>query len=334
MTTPPVDYYPSATAPQYPDRSPWLIAFGVLQLLIALGTLGLIALMFLGMLVSSRVPNQPAMSLRILLQAVGVYGFACVFFVVMGIGSIQARRWARALMLACSWLWLIGGALGTLMYAFILPKALNRAGSMPHGVLVAFIIGMMLFMSFIFVVLPLAMLLFYRLPSVKATCERRDTVPRWTDRLPIPVLVLFVILAAGAPSFLVMAFTMPMVAAFGRFVTGWPGTLACVLLAGLWTYMAWGTYRLRLSSWWTTIITFGVISVSSGITFVKDDVTRIYAQMGIPPAQSALSAQLMRSPVYIGLIMAACAAFIIFMIFLRKYFVANQTTGNTQLGNA
>jgi MFS family permease len=323
MTTPPVDYYPPATSPQYPDRRPWLIAFGVLQLLIALAALGMIGLMFLSMLLANRVPNQPAMPWRILLQAVVTYGIACVFFVVMGIGSIQARRWARSLMLAISWLWLIGGALGTLIYAFVLPKTLSHAGQMPHAVVIAVVVVMLLFFSLILVALPLAMLIFYRLPSVKATCDRRDPVTRWTDCIPIPVLVLFVMLATGTASYFVMAFTMPMVAVFGKFVMGWAARFLCLLLCAWWAYLAWGTYRLRLSSWWATILSLSIISLSSAITFMKGDATKMYASMGMPSAQSALSAQLLRSPVFVLLMVGSCLVFIAFLLFLRKYFVGS-----------
>jgi len=38
------------------------------------------------------------------------YALLAVLFVWLGIGSIMARRWARALVLVSSWFWLVGAS--------------------------------------------------------------------------------------------------------------------------------------------------------------------------------------------------------------------------------
>ena len=54
-----------------------------------------------------------------------------------------------------------------------------------------------LMMGFVFVLLPIAWVLFYRSRHVQATCEARDPVARWTDACPLPVLALRVCLKKG-----------------------------------------------------------------------------------------------------------------------------------------
>lgn len=328
MTTLPVQTYSTATTPPYPDRSGWLTAFGIFQLVIAFAILGMIGLMFLGLLISSKAANQTVTPWRVMMQAVAVYGLAAVFFVVMGVGTIQAKRWARSLMLAVSWIWLVSGAIGTLMYAFMLPRIMKHSGGpdVPEGVTIVITVVMICFMFVIFIVLPLVMLLFYRAPSVKATCERRDPVARWTDRLPLPVLALFIMLVAGAVSFFMLALTMPYIALFGRFVTGWAGTLACLALAGWWAYLSWGTYRLRIGAWWATIISITLLSVSSAYTFLRGDAAKLYSQMGFPEPQSAQSAAMLQNPVFVGLMGLGMLAFIVFLAYLRKYYPSETAT--------
>jgi hypothetical protein len=320
VTTPPVDGF--SNVPQYPDRSGWLTAFGTLQLVIACAIIGFMGLLGLSLLVAPKAPNGPAMPWRMMMQMVTFYSGACVFFVVMGIGSIQARRWARSLMLAVSWLWFVVGAAGVLVYAFMLPRIFKQTPGpqLPESVLLIITALILTFMIFVFVVLPFVMLMFYRAPSVKATCERRDLVPRWTDHLPLPMLMLFVMLATGTVSFFIMAFTMPYLALFGRFITGWIGTVACLVLAGWWAYLSWGTYRLRISSWWGTLISMTVFSLSASFTFLRGDATRMYTEMGIPAGQSAVSAAMLRSPVFLGIMMTGFVAYIVFLLFLRKYY--------------
>jgi MFS family permease len=326
MSTPPFERYPAA--PQYPDRSGWLTAFGIFQIVIACVIVGFIGILLLSLLISSKVPNQPATPWRIMMQVVVGYAGACVFFVVMGIGSIQARRWARSLMLAVSWLWFLGGAVGTLMYAFMLPRMFKQTPGtqLPENVVLIMTVVMLIFMFAIFIVLPFVMLMFYRAPSVKATCERRDPMPRWTDCLPLPMLVLFVMLATGTVSFFLMAFTMPYVAFFGRFITGWIGTVACIVLSGWWAYLSWGAYRLRISAWWATLISMIVVSLSGSFTFLRGDAAKMYTEMGMPAAQSAMSAAMLRSPVFVGMMMSGIIAFIVFLMFLRKYYAPAPNT--------
>src|SRR5262245_4030185 len=105
----------------YKDRRGWLIAFGIVEILIACFFLLVACLMAL---VIPNMPQQPAAPAPpgwIFLFAAGFYGTLAAVFAAAGIGSIQARNWARILMIVLSSLWLAFGVLGTLGFALVLP---------------------------------------------------------------------------------------------------------------------------------------------------------------------------------------------------------------------
>ena len=71
------------------------------------------------------------------------------------------------------------------------------------------------FMGGVMLVLPAGFLLFYQRASVCATCQRRDGQVRWTDRCPLPVLAVSVLMAFSALCMLSMAVGWPVFPVFG-----------------------------------------------------------------------------------------------------------------------
>ena len=89
--------------PQPPavDRHTRLIALGVVQLCFgALGALLTLLILFGMVTMLAMDPASAAaagMSPRLTLMGMAVYGAMAAWFLTMGVGSILARRWARAL---------------------------------------------------------------------------------------------------------------------------------------------------------------------------------------------------------------------------------------------
>jgi hypothetical protein len=90
------------TAPTYKDRSTGLMIFGILTLLLG-GLCGLFILLMLAGQASLARMNPAQANVAAILPAVAIYGVLAVALIWLGIGSIQARRWARALLLIFSW---------------------------------------------------------------------------------------------------------------------------------------------------------------------------------------------------------------------------------------
>jgi len=312
----------------YKDRSGGLVAFGVMTLLLGVLAGLFVPLMFIGQAMAAKVNHTPT-DFSLILPAIGIYGIMAVVLVWLGIGSIKARRWARALMLIFSWSWLVTGVIAVTVMAFVMPKILaglpaNAAPgqpAMPPEAMAAVLIGSFVVYGVMFVVLPAIWTIFYQSRHVKMTCERRDPIPRWTDACPLPVLGLCLWLWISVPMLLILPISghgvMPF---FGVFLTGLPGTVFCLVMAALWTYAGWLLYRLDSRGWWLIFIAMCVFMVSGGLTFARHDMLEMYQLMNYPKAQLD---QIQQSGLLEGnrmswLMSLSAVPFLGYLLFIRK----------------
>ncbi len=298
MNTPDSGTFPLEAAPPavpVKDRYVGLVIFGILTMLLGGLILLFILMMLFGVAAAAKTSHE-TMPLATLLPGMSLYGFLAVALVWLGIGSIMARRWARALLLIFSWCWLVVGVLTTVAMAVILPKILSEqfAGAgmkdaQGHPVVVplgAVVTGMLMFFGLVFVLLPAIWTSFYQSRYVKATCERRNPVVCWTDACPLPVLGFSLWLAFSVP----MLILMPLIGHgvfpfFGCFLQGVPGSLAWLVVAGLWAYSAWSLYHLDARGWWLILMGFIGFSLSSVVTYGRHDLMEVYQLMGYPQTQ-------------------------------------------------
>lgn len=168
---------------------------------------------------------------------------------------------------------------------FFMPKAMGNP-AISQEAMVATMVVMAMILGFFFIVVPAVWMLFYNSRHVKATCEARDPVIRWTDACPLPVLGLSLWLGLCAPMLLaslVMGHgVMPF---FGTFLTGVPGGIFCLILAAVWSYSAWALYKLKPQGWWMILIAMCMVTVSSLLTFSRHDVIDMYRLMHFPDSQ-------------------------------------------------
>ena len=291
---------PAAAARPYRDRYPGLVCFGVLEILLGLmALLGLMSVLLLVATNSTMSAATPGVSGRALLPGASVYLVAAVFFLWLGIGSILARRWARALMLIAAWIWLVGGLVGLASFAWIYPgiqsamargaaaSANGSPGAADSAPALGFVQGCVFFvLAVVYVLLPLAFLLFYRSPDVKATCEARDPIPRWTDRCPLPVLGLSLIEGFGALALLGLAAAYHTLALFGLIITGLPAFAVDLGFAILFAFTALATYRLARWAWWAAVSLLGLgIASLVATAFHPINWAELYRQMGFDAGQ-------------------------------------------------
>lgn len=329
--TPPLTAPIEPPAPAHKDRSTGLLIFGVLT--IALGCLaGLMALFMLAGQAMAAKTTQAPTSFAAILPAIAVYGVLAAALICLGIGSIQARRWARALLLIFSWSWVFIGVMTTVMLGFIMPKAMANVAAaqqsaghpgLPPAALNAVLVVMVVFCCLFMVFLPAVWICFYGSRHVKATCEARDPLPRWTDACPLPVLALCLWLLFSVPMMLLMPIACHgVLPCFGIFLSGLPGTLLCLALAALWSYCAWLIYHLKPQGWWLILIALLVFGASSLVTFARHDLLEMYQLMGYPQVQID---QLQQSGLLTGnrmswLMLFSFLPFIGYLLFIKKYF--------------
>jgi hypothetical protein len=321
-----------ATAlPAYKDRSTGLVIFGILTLLLG-GLAGLFALLMAASLLKAQPAKVPTVSG--ILMAFGIYGGLAATLICLGIGSLQARRWARALLLIFSWSWLIMGIFMTAIMPFFMgkvfaslpPNAQTGQPAMPPAAITGMVIGLTIFFFGFFVLVPAVWIFFYNSRQVKATCEARDPVPRWTDACPLPVLGFVLWTWLVVPMMLLWPLTghavMP---CFGMFVAGLPAALFCVVVAVIWGVAGWWLYRLDARGWWLILVAMGLFTVSSLLTYANHDISELYQLQGLPQAQID---QMQKMGLFTGNRMAWISVlcmlpFLGYLLFIKKYLRKN-----------
>jgi hypothetical protein len=315
-------------APAFKNRSTGLTVFGILT--IALGCLAalLVLLMLAGTAIAANNPNVPPSPLSGVLMVVLIYGGLAVALVWLGIGSIMARRWARALLLIFSWTWLVMGIVMVPIMGFVLPKifanmpAAPGQPAMPPGVITVMTIFMLLFMSVFFVVLPAIWVFFYANHHTQATVEMRDPVRRWTDACPLPVLGLSLWLLIGVPFMLFMPILgHGVIPFFGTILSGFPGSLVYLAMAALWAYCAWRLYKMDGRAWWITLIAILLYGVSTIMTYARHDMVEMYQALGY--SQSQID-QVQKTGVFAGksmvwMMLFFFAPFLGYIVYVKQY---------------
>ena len=227
----------------------------------------MVALYLLGPM--AQAPNGQAG----MIPAMVFYLPLAVAFIWLGIGLARARRWAWTLTVLLSWMWLIVGVVGFVLFVFFLGPmtwaSIAQQGKIPPEAMMAVQIMIGVVLACIYILLPGIFLIVCHHESVRATCQRRDPKIRWTDRCPMPVLALSVIMALSVVSMSSVAaygFVMPL---FGVFISGAAGAVVILLLTLMLAYLAWGTYRLQMVAWWGTLLVCIAGTLNMVITFSR-----------------------------------------------------------------
>lgn len=304
----------------FKDRKGGLIFFGIVEIL-----MGLVCLLMMGfmLLAASVATDAAAMPMKSLIGALFMYGLMAAFFITMGIGSILARRWARAIMLIASALGIVMGILVFIMMFALLPLLFSEAAmggaQIQPGVATAVQAILMVFVFVFFVLVPGGMFLFYRSPNVKATCEVRDPQRRWTDR---PLLVLSLSLISGYMA-LCMALSLltNVVPFFGIILTGIPAIIYAVFFSAIAAWGAWHLYQQRMQGW-LAIAGLSVVGMLSwGGMLVRGNLLEMYRVYGMSPEQleqMKVFIDLMTSPAYLAVTLVSALAWIGYLWLVRN----------------
>jgi hypothetical protein len=284
------DYEETAQSSDFKDMKTGLIVFGIIQIIFGGFFVLMVPFAIFGMIASAFLDESSAaaMSPTMMIPAVLLYSLLAAWCISMGIGSIKARRWARALLLVTSWLWLVGGIVGFIYLLLFMPDMFEKMGEneqIPAGAILIVKYVVMVFMAVFYVIIPAVYVLFYGNKNVKATCEFRDPQVRWTDKCPLPVLALSLMFGFWAASIPFMGFYGWAIPFFGSILSGMRGAavgLGVMLLSG---YIAWGTYRLNIKALWGAVLFIIGWAVSMSVTFSRVSISDYYEKMNFPEQQ-------------------------------------------------
>lgn len=251
---------PGGTAAEPADRRAGLVLFGILDLLLAV--LFLMRALVYGFVALTGTNPRPEAVLPGELAVWTLVAFAItVFLGALGIGSIAGRRWARALSLAFSSLWLAFGAVTVACVLAVMPRIVTAAARNPP-------LGVDAAMAIAGILLPGAYFLFYRSAGVREACERLDPEERWTDGLPVVVLAAAMLLVAGAGLALGLGFSAPRQRMFFGDVLGPRYRLAFLGAAVLQLLLGWGLVR-RLRWAWAGAVAVVAIRTVADVWIVR-----------------------------------------------------------------
>ena len=320
--------------PVYKDRGTGLVILGVFQIILGLISALMIPLAALGMFMSRLAPGG-AMRPGQFVSSLATYLFAAAALISLGVGSMQMKRWARALTLVTSWYWLIMGVLLTILLTAVLPVALKGAlakvpqggadapsATVSTGVMAVIITILIIFAAVFLVIVPIAFVVFYSRKDVEYTCRRRDPVERWTDRSPLPVLGASIVLFTGALYTLLVGVTTPLFPFFGRYLTGIPAVVCFLVLAALDAYLAIALFRLQSSGWWITVVALPIRLLSMALTYARADLMQAYSKVGFSDAQLQMlnSNPMLRSHVFLWWGLISLLLFFGYLLWLKRYF--------------
>jgi hypothetical protein len=284
---------PLPPEPQSKDRRGWLIAFGVIEILLAAVALLFAVFTALVLRPQGPTPAQPSgITTGSILFAVSIYLLVGGVLLLLGIGSCLARNWARIGMIVVSSFWLAFGLVASLLVLLVFPASLQMAQQqgreLPAGFALGFTVVFFLITSVFLVALPAIFLFFYTRKSVRETCMARSGYAPGASSRPVAVWLL---LANYGVAFL----AIPYLLFFGRnhlvfgVVLPRPATIAVhlVSLAVVALILLW-LYQCRRRGWMLALGYQLFWLVSYCVTILMyPDMTQAYLEMGYSPAEVA-----------------------------------------------
>jgi hypothetical protein len=209
-------------------------------------------------------------------QIVGYYIIAALL-IPLGYGHLRARRWARTLSLALLWVWLVVGAPLAVLFFFILAAS--------KDISVAFAITTMVLLALSYLVLPGAMIRFYRGRNVRLTFEVKDSNSYWIERLPMPILVLgalglFAIVMLHIPILFNGLFPL-----MGHFASGRQGIELLTASIAVLICLTWATFNRWRWAWWGSLVYSALMTASLLVTLIRSSWAEILQVLDLPPRE-------------------------------------------------
>lgn len=250
------------------------------------------------------------------------FAFLTPWFLIMALGSLSMRRWARSLTLIAAGAMLVMGISILISVGFIRPlffRFLPHPESMQFDISYSFIRYTVRLVVQNYFAFPVILILLYSDKGLKQICEHFAPQPSWTDRRPLPVL---------AASFLLCFQLYPLSRIFSSqqelMSVGWLERQivpqATVLVIVLSFVISRGLYRLRTWAWWSAIITTPLFFISFTTLYIQGHYEEIiYHARYYENTPGKIEALNVISDVWLpALLVMLCL--MVFLIYIKRYF--------------
>ena len=191
---------------------------------------------------------------QFLLQLLG-----CAAYFWLAVGSILPRRWGPRILYALGWMWIGSIVLSTVAMLGAIPAvsevmAATGVGSMIPGlagpVQGLIVVGVFVVVMLMQAVPGIVLIVVYGLRDVRLTVNFRDPIPRWSDPIPIPVLILWTALVSGAIYLAAIGLSLGSVIWQPLGIGGIAGIGLGLAVAAILGATAWLVVKLRPAGWW------------------------------------------------------------------------------------
>ncbi len=268
----------------FKDRSPILISFGVILLLVgvAMAFLGPLEMHAMYLFAEGGRFHYEGFGLgsfmfgNIAAQIVGYYLVAMVC-IPLGYGNIVRRRWARTLSLAAVGFWLVAAIPFIVAFMFVLMA--SKEVTLPT-VVMAFV-GLALS----YAVVPALLIRFYRSRGVRLTFQARDPNSSWLEDVPLPVLVVCGVFGLTIAVLHVLLLFNGVFPLFHTLVFELRGIELIALSIMIMVGLIWGLLRLRDRAWWGALVYWGYLTFSTIAALSRMTFAEILSHMKFSPLE-------------------------------------------------
>ncbi len=297
-----------------------LMVFGIIMIIMGslAGCFAILTPLSLVMMSLAPAPqraNVPqSLEYRSIIASGMMYLLFSVALIWTGIGSVRARRWVPPVVRSVCTIVLVAGIIFTIATAWQLPRigtvmqmsmsAATAPSSAPSSAAagttplppppavpaisstftaIAITTGILVAVLF-YIVIPGVFLWYYRKESVRNAVEFFDPHPRWTDGVPMPVMILGMstLICGGWLLFPSVTGLFP---AFGSYIRGTPALIIWIVLGLIHIIAAIGIFRMKMGAWFLAMGMLTVLVASSVVTALRVDPDAYYRMMEVSNEQ-------------------------------------------------
>lgn len=213
---------------------------------------------------------------NVAVQVAGYYLIAIVF-IPLGYGHLTRRHWARTLVEALLWCWMVVGIPLILFFLLVLLQA------KPISANALSLFGLLCLL--LYPVVPACLLYFYRRVEIREMFDSQDRKQSWVEQLPLSILVQGILLA-----FFALVHHLPLlfngvIPFFGSFLNEADGfVLSGFVILGL-VFITIGVFASKMWAWWASILYLVLMGISSVLTLTRVSFQELKTMVDFPPIE-------------------------------------------------